>query len=320
MNFAIIKNAFNVGKNVLVKNSPKILLALGIGSGIGATVSGCIAMTKTPPILANHKEKIDKIHEKKGELAENEYNRTVTKEYLRYSLDLGKVWSPCAFLTFASIACTLGCYGIMNKRLSAVTSAFALISSKFDNYRENVIADVGEEKDKLYISNGVLKNKKALENKTSKKELVSTVSNVASTSNVDSIFRYAYNEDNVQKGCYSTATGYNFQFLCSKQEFFQWQLEKNGFVLLTDVFQACGLSCHKLWEEMKEGRIYGWTLDDCSETIYNDSHVLFDIWENNDISHRLFRMGQINDVILNFNCRLFTQETLDLLATKGCYF
>ena len=94
MNFAMIKNALKIGKNVIVKNSPKILLAVGIGSGIGATVSGCFAMTKMPAILANHKEKIDDIHEKKDKIEEKEYNRTVTREYVRYSLDIGKVWSP----------------------------------------------------------------------------------------------------------------------------------------------------------------------------------------------------------------------------------
>lgn len=323
MNFSAISNMLKVGKKIIVKHSPKILLAVGIGSGVGATVAGCVAMTKMDPILANHKEKLDDIHAKKGKIEENAYNKSLTKEYIRYSGDIGKTWGPCAFLTVASIACTLGCYGIMSKKLSAVTSAFALISSKFDEYRENVIADAGEEKDKYYISNGAIKSQKALEKKVGDKKLAEKIAKGEIQTidrSVDCIFRYAFNEDNVAKEHYSTNPGYNLQFLLSKQEYFDYMLNKNGFVLLTDVYQALGLSCCRLWEEMKEGRIYGWTLDDCSENAFNDPHVLFDIWENNDVPHRLFRMGQTDDIILEFNCRMFTQETLELLATKGCYF
>lgn len=323
----VIKTAFNVGKDWTIKHSPELLLGTSIASGIGATVCGCIATKKMEAINERHKEALDILHKDypgrdDGESSDNnrEYKRLVTREYGRYWLDVAKAWAPCVGLTLASGTAALASFKIINGRLVVAETAFAGVTKAFEQYRDNVIEDQGEDKDLYYANNGALKKKQELiasgKYKEKEKKYDNGV-NVIDLTKVDDVFHYYYNEDTVDFRRYSNAPYYNMTLLCSTQEMFDSRLKNDGIVFLDDIYQYLGLDMKTLLAERAQGRTYGWVLDCYTEDgMPNDQHVLFGIYESNDTQHKLFRAGQINDVMLNFNCRLLTPETCKLFA-KG---
>ena len=332
MIFASVKTALCVAKDWTIQHSPEILLGTSIAAGIGATVTGCIAMTKMEKINEKHKEALDILHtakvNDKGEILPGteadtttpEYKRAITKEYGRYWIDIAKTWAPCVGLTLLSGTCALGSFKIINKRLIIAETAFAGVSQAFEKYRDNVIEDQGEEKDLYYATNGALKKKQELIAKGKYKErepkALSEVPGIT-TDSKDGIFHYHFNKDTVKWTCYSDAPFYNIRLLDTAASIFNRQLKENGVVLLDEVYTYLGLDLSEIYAEKAAGRTYGWTLDGYAEDgMYNDNQVLFGIYEYNDTQHRLFRNGDINDVTLHFNCRLLTKETCELLA-KG---
>ena len=158
-----VKTGLTIAKDWTVKHSPEILLVTGIGAGVGATVSGCVAVKKMEAINAKHKELLDSIRNQYDNYEAPEYKRAVTKEYGRYGLEVGKTWAPCVGFTALSITSSLASFKIINGRLIASEAAFTGLSKFVEQYRENVIEDQGEEKDLYYANNGALKKKAELE-------------------------------------------------------------------------------------------------------------------------------------------------------------
>ena len=331
-----VKTGLVIAKNWTVEHSPELLLGTSIAAGIGATVTGCIATKKMEQINARHKEALDILHASGEELDGGsadgktlfketpEYKRNLTKEYGRYGLEVAKTWAPCVGLTLLSGTCAFGSFKIVNGRLIKAEMAFAGIAKAFEQYRDNVIEDQGEEKDLYYANNGALKKKAQLEKDGKYKakehkpgELVNKQENLLDPALKQGIFHYLFCKESVKWGSYSDAPTYNLRMLLSAQTIFDNKLKDDGMVLLDEVYSYLGLDMSELHKERAEGRMYGWTLNCFAEDgMPNDQHVLFGILEYNDTQHRLFRAGQINDVTLHFNCRLLTKETNELLA-KG---
>lgn len=319
-----VKTGLTIAKDWTVKHSPEILLVTGIGAGVGATVSGCVAVKKMEAINAKHKGLLDSIREQYDNYDAPEYKRAVTKEYGRYGLEVGKTWAPCVGFTALSITSSLASFKIINGRLIASEAAFTGLSKFVEQYRANVIEDQGEEKDLYYANNGALKKKAELEKAGKYKakefkpgELVKKQEEDFVPTAGYGIFHYIFNEDGVKWGRYSNNPTYNERWLLSAQTLFDRQLKEDGVVLLDEVYSKLGLDMTRLHEERAAGRTYGWTLNGYAEPgTENDNFVSFGILEYNDTQHRLFRAGQINDITLHFNCRLLTKETNELLA-KG---
>lgn len=317
-----VKTGLTIAKDWTVKHSPEILLVTGIGAGVGATVSGCVAVKKMEAINAKHKEFLDNIREQFDNYDAPEYRRAVTKEYGRYGLEVGKTWAPCVGFTALSITSSLASFKIINGRLIASEAAFTGLSKFVEQYRANVIEDQGEEKDLYYANNGALKKKEELEKAGKYKpkdhkpgELIKKQEENIGPNVAYGVFHYIFNEDNVKWGRYSNNPTYNERWLLSAQTLFDRQLKEDGIVLLDEVYSRLGLDMTKLHEERAEGRQYGWTLDGYAEPgTDNDNFVSFGILEYNDTQHKLFRAGHINDITLHFNCRLLTKETNKLLA------
>ena len=320
----MIKSTAFVVKDWTVKHSPEILLTTSIVSGIGATVSGCIATKKMEAINERHKEALDILHNEhpgrdNGESNDEnrEYRRLVSREYGRYWFEVARTWAPCVGLTLASGTAALASFKIINGRLVMAETAFASVSKLFEQYRDNVIEDQGEEKDLYYINNGALKKKQELIEKGKYKEKKVEPVEEVKIAKTDEIFHYFFNEDSVDPSRYSHYPFYNSTFLSEAQTRFDHDLRTDGIVFLDDVYKYLGLNLQTLLAERAAGRTYGWVKDRYTEPgMPNDDRVMFGIYEYNDTQHRLFRAGEIQDVMLHFNCRLLTPETCTLYA-KG---
>lgn len=123
--------AVRTGKQLIAKNSPKILAAMGIGFGVGS-----VAFAVKGTINA-----VEIVNEKKAEDPEKELTKTdivkcVWKEYV-----------PTVGLTVASAACIVGSVHISARRLAMMTAAYAMSEDSFKKYKEKAREMFGDRKE-----------------------------------------------------------------------------------------------------------------------------------------------------------------------------
>lgn len=154
-----IKNLTQVGSRVVgrgllqvKKYSPEILTAAGVVGGLATTVLASratlrleseIDLIKGNLDLANHDAHME-------ELPADEVSRARTAIYIRGSLRIAKLYAPAISIGTASVACVLAAHGIMKRRNVALIAAYNLIERGFSEYRNRVIEEFGEEKDRDY--------------------------------------------------------------------------------------------------------------------------------------------------------------------------
>lgn len=128
-----VANMFKTVKKTAVKHSPEILTAIGIVGMISTTV---LAVKATPKAL----EQIDakKKEEKKDKLTPVETVKVAWKPYI-----------PAIVTGVASTACLIGANTVNAKRNAALATALKLSETAFTEYREKVVEEVGEEKEKV---------------------------------------------------------------------------------------------------------------------------------------------------------------------------
>ena len=153
----------NASKLYLKDHAPQILMGVAIGSEIGAIGTACYAMTKMDDILDTHKIKMNDLHDmhELKVVSDKEFQEETTKVYISTGLTVAKYWALPVVLTGLSITSGLAAYNKINKKYVGAMSSLALVTEKFGLYRDNVREDVGPERDKIYLNNGILKAKLA---------------------------------------------------------------------------------------------------------------------------------------------------------------
>lgn len=141
----IIKS-LTTGLKVIQKHSPVILAAVGVAGFIGATV---VAVKNTPKVNLVLQEK----EEEKGE-------KLTKKEEV---LTKAKVYLPTILLIVASTMCVGGSTFISHKRLMTTTALLVSGEKVYNEYKEAVKSEIGEEKAKEI-------DKKIVENKIEKED------------------------------------------------------------------------------------------------------------------------------------------------------
>lgn len=128
---AKFKGIINAGKTFITKNSPEILVGLGIVGMVGTTV---LAVKVTPKALRLME---DKKEVKNDELTKKEIIETTWKLYV-----------PSLCVCVASIGCIIGGCTINKKRNIALAAAYKVAESTLVTYRDKVIETIGEKKEK----------------------------------------------------------------------------------------------------------------------------------------------------------------------------
>lgn len=144
MNKSVMKFIKTV-KRGFGKRSPEILLGIGIASGITATVLAVKATPKALELLTEKRYgkygdtlKEDDSYDDMPELKPVEVVKTTWKCYI-----------PAAISGVASIACLLGSHSVNAKRNAALATAYKLSETALNEYREKVVEEIGEDKEKV---------------------------------------------------------------------------------------------------------------------------------------------------------------------------
>lgn len=144
MNKSVMKFIKTV-KQGFGKRSPEILLGIGIASGITATVLAVKATPKALELLT------EKRYEKYGDTLKEDdsYDDMPELKPVEVIKATWKCYIPAAISGVASIACLLGSHSVHAKRNAALATAYKLSETALNEYREKVVEEIGEDKEKV---------------------------------------------------------------------------------------------------------------------------------------------------------------------------
>lgn len=136
---------FNTLRSVAKKKSPQIMIGLGIAGGITTTVLAVKATPKAIRLLqeARYSKSGDGLAESDNEedlpsLTPVEVVKTTWKCYI-----------PAVITGGLSIACILGANSVHARRNAAIATAYKLSETAFAEYKEKVVEEIGEKKEKV---------------------------------------------------------------------------------------------------------------------------------------------------------------------------
>lgn len=284
---------------MLKKNSPEILLGIGILSFVGTVITACRATLRADEVLEYHKQKMKDIHDAKEIADENPDDPNLTYDDELYRMDIGiqylktagnmaKMYAPAIALGSLSLACILTSRNIMQKRYLGVVAAYNGLSTAFEQYRKRVRDEYGEGLDKHFrygTSYDTLTEIGTDENGKKTKTKVDVENTDTSLINPDDTCRF-FDSSNPN---WDKNPSFSMMFLRGQQLYLNDILHTRGHVFLNEVYDALG------FEHTPQGAVLGWIEgegDDCID---------FGLYDPEKETVRRFVNGVDNVILLEFN-------------------
>jgi hypothetical protein len=289
MKFISFSTTRQIGRAVLQmkKNSPHLFFAGGLVGNVASTYLACRATLKLPVTMEKIKHDIQTVKERKEspqlvagldrEYTERDYIHDLTYVYGQSAKALVKLYGPAAILGVASTGALTGSHLQMTRRNSALTATAAALSKAYDDYRERVRAEVGEEKE-LELHRALTEQKVEIDGK---KELVKI------TGDPDKWSPYMRFFDDASPNWQKDAE-LNQIFIKCQQNYANHLLQARGHVFLNEVYDALGL------ERSRAGAVVGWVLNGES----SDNFIDFGVYE---AYNEKFVNGHERSALLDFN-------------------
>lgn len=274
-----IPTAVSRGGLILKKHAPLILTVVGLTS---MTTGAVVAVKQTMKLegvvdCAENRIEVVKTTQHNDEKAAQ---RALYRAYLHNALDYSKLYGP-AISMFASgiISVAIG-HGILQKRNVGLVAAVNAIEKSFQAYRDRVIKDLGEEKDRDYLL-GL--EETTVKGEDGKKSTV-TEFDPAKMNQFSRVFDegndYWQNED----------ASFNQFFLTTEQRIINDILLHRGHVFLNEVYDRLG------FKRVPEGNVLGWIVSKDTS-----NYIDFGLYDASSESKRNFINGYEKSIWLNFN-------------------
>ena len=285
---------------ILKKNSPKILMSVGIAGSVVSTVLACKATLKVKNILDEKNETVEQIHncveDETVDYNEEDKKKDLTILYAQTGVKLAKLYLPSIALGALSIASIISGYKILNKRNVALAAAYTVVDKGFKNYRKNVVERFGEEVDRELRHN--IKAKQIEEkyidkdgNEKTRKKKVYEISEDKKPGEGISEYAKFFDEWNTDE--HSKDPEYNLMFLRKQQDYANEVLKHQGYLFLNEVYDMLGIP------RTQAGQVVGWIYDENNPT--GDNYVDFGIYDLHDQQKRDFVNGLERNILLDFN-------------------
>lgn len=282
---------------VIKKNSPEILLGIGIVSFVGTVVAACKATTRADEVLEFHKAKVKDIHDAK-EVADNNpeeeleytdemYRMDLAVRYVKTTGNFAKLYAPTIALGTLSLACILTSRNIMQKRYLGIVAAYNGVSAAFEEYRKRVRDEYGTEMDRHFRYGAEYKTLPVVDEngkKTGEKEKTENVDSGLVLPNDDTCRFFDSSNPNWDQN-----PNFSMMFLRGMQNKLNDILHTRGHVFLNEVYDALG------FPHTPQGAVLGWIDgegDDCID---------FGLHDKNKNSVRRFVNCADNVILLEFN-------------------
>lgn len=295
MNKTEIMNKFsrtiNKATMRLKKNSPEILVAVGVVGTVASAVMACKATLKVTDIIDETKETIDKIHKyAENPDLQNRYSvedskKDLTIVYAQTGVKLAKLYAPAIALGTLSLGCIVKSNSILRKRNVALAAAYTAVDKSFKEYRGRVIERFGKEMD--YELKYNIKAQEIEETITDEKGKEKTVKKTVEIVGLDQYSEYARFFDETSN-CWEEDPEYNLMFLRAQQKYANDLLVSRGYLFLNEVYNMLDIPI------TQAGQAVGWIYD--KDSPIGDNYVDFGIYQ----SHR-FVNGYEPVILLDFN-------------------
>lgn len=268
---SVSQTAFR-GLLVLRKQAPNILFGAGVAGAVTSTVLACKATLKLSDELPEMKKKVQ---DAKNELDQNQEDQEKRQKlFFTYGENTSRVaqlYAPSVILGSASIAALTGSHVVLTRRNTSLMMAYAAMSKAYDEYRQRVRDEHGEDKE-LHIYH-------AAENKgTVKKPEIHADPNRWSP--------YARFFDEGSRD-FQKNPELNKLFIQCQQTYANELLRSRGHVFLNEVYDSLGL------QRSSAGAVVGWVVSDTG-----DNFIDFGLFEATNAD---FVNGFEPRVLLDFN-------------------
>lgn len=261
------------------KESPHIFFAAGLAGVVTGGVLACRATLKLEKNLDEIRGDIETVKEAKklsdeGKLQKNlndqEYYQLMGAVYAKSTFKLIRLYGPSVLIAAAGVALLTGSHIQMTRRNAALQGALVAVQQAYDEYRQRVAEEIGEDKERELYEN--LKGLDPLDPNSKK------------AGSMYSVHARIFDES---CGNWQKNPEHNHVFLKLQQEHANYKLHSRGHIFLNDVYDLLG------FERTQSGAIVGWVL-----TKDGDNYVDFGIDRPENAE---FLNGRERNVWLDFN-------------------
>lgn len=229
--------------------APSVMVVSGcIGIGIGVFMA-CNATLKCDQILDEVQNDLDHVDHMRDILDEekytkDDYDHDKAVVYVKGGAKLVRLYLPSAIVIIGSIALILGGHNILRHRHLALAGAYELLNKGYNDYRDRVREDLGEDADRKYaygLKEEVVGEIEEIDDK-GKKHKKKVKAQIPST-NLASPYAFFWGPG-YDDGTSDDNPYYNQTFLIAKQKEWNRKLANrarvNGFVTLAEIKMDLG--------------------------------------------------------------------------------
>lgn len=261
---------------LLKKNSPNIMFVVGIGGVVTSTVLACRATLKLSEILPEMKSELEEVKTTNTAISSDENKRDIAFVYGKNTIRVAQLYAPAVVVGSFSIAALTGSHVTLNRRNAGLTAAYAAVSKAYDEYRNRVKIEVGEDREKDIYHATYMEKVEQLDGKM--KEVKR-----ADPNNWSPYARF-FDEGSIN---WQKNSELNRLFVQCQQTYANNLLHSRGHVFLNEVYDMLGI------DRSQAGQVVGWVLNHDG-----DNYIDFGMFEAN--SSR-FINGWEASVLLDFN-------------------
>ena len=270
----------------IADHAPEILMAVGTVGVATGTVMIAKQSMHVEENLIEFADAQEDLKEHKDQFPdEKSYKKELMQIKLAAAAKAAKIYAPGAILVASGVICFFAAYGKIKKENATLAASLAAANEAFKKYRQRVIADQGEDKDKEYMY-GVKKQKIQTvdENGEVKEEEAFVLED-------ESISRYAVRFTPEFTTEASTDINYNLMVLKACEKTWNAMLPSRKKVFLNEIYNDLG------YDQTRESRRAGW---DYNADKFGDGKIRFIITQivvrdDND------PLGYHKELIVDFN-------------------
>lgn len=264
------------GALILKKNSPNIMFAAGVTGVVTSTVMACRATLKLADDLPKMKHDLEVVKETEEVKTVEEYRKDVATVYGVNAAKVIQLYGPAVVVGTVSIAALTGSHVVLNRRNAGLTAAYAAVSKAYDEYRDRVKKEVGDDRE-LDIYHAARVEKVDLPDSKGKKV------NIVDPNRYSPYARF-FDE---QSTSWQKNAEYNRVFIDCQQNYTNDLLHARGHVFLNEVYDLLGLP------RSKAGQVVGWVISEDG-----DNFIDFGLYE---AGSEAFINGYEPRILLDFN-------------------
>lgn len=246
------------------KNSPRLFFAVGVVGVVGGAVLACKATLGLNDTLDEIKTDVQKVRDNKptsnavSDEVMSHYYKELVHEYGLATYKITKLYAPAIVVGGISIAALTGSHVMLSRRNAALTAAYAAVAKSYEEYRDRVRDQLGEDREREIYHGAELQELEDIDGKKIKAFVV----------DANALAPYSRLFDDSCPNWKKNAE-LNRLFIQCQESYANHRLQAYGHVFLNEVYDWLGLP------RSPEGAVVGWVMD-CSD---GDAYINFGLFE-----------------------------------------